>query len=105
MMGLCFVGAHWGLKHFLFCPAPPRALEVGGFVSVIIDPGCSILAGCMQSMSWVEIYVYELLDVTHVHDRPVHVKAYVDDITPSMVGQHEQVLSSLVPAAVNLAHQ
>eukprot|EP00959_Pyramimonas_sp_CCMP1952_P066719 1392832-Pyramimonas_sp.AAC.1 len=82
--GLCSVGAHWGLKRFfdsidphrlvgfamnmdypvhllylgVLVHAAPRVLEVGGFVSDIIAPECSILAGCMQSMSWVKIYLF-----------------------------------------------
>eukprot|EP00959_Pyramimonas_sp_CCMP1952_P102251 2139158-Pyramimonas_sp.AAC.1 len=52
-----------------------------------------------------KIFVYELLDAAHAQYKPVQVKACVDDATRSIVGQHAQVLASLVPAAMHLAHQ
>eukprot|EP00959_Pyramimonas_sp_CCMP1952_P414551 8685843-Pyramimonas_sp.AAC.1 len=77
----------------------PRVLEVGGFVSDMIPPGRGSLAGCMQSMSWVKIYLYEILDLAQVQYRPVQVKSYVDDITQSQAGNMKDILDSLVPAA------
>eukprot|EP00959_Pyramimonas_sp_CCMP1952_P176349 3684972-Pyramimonas_sp.AAC.1 len=100
--GMCSVGAHWDLKRFFdsidphrlvgfalkmddpvhllylgfLVHAAPRVLEVGGFASDIIAPECSIVAGCMQSMSWVKIYIYELLDSVHVQFRPVAIKGH-----------------------------
>eukprot|EP00959_Pyramimonas_sp_CCMP1952_P280321 5859799-Pyramimonas_sp.AAC.1 len=56
-------------------------------------------------MSWVKIYLYDILDLAHVQHRPVQVKSYVDDITQSQVGHMKDVLNSLVPAAMLLAHQ
>ena len=131
MLGYCSVGAHWDLTRFFDSVEPhklvhlavkmeyplhllylgilvheaPRILEVGGYVSDIIDGGNGILAGCMQAMSWVKIYVYDILDFAHVHYRPVQVKGYVDDITQSQRGTEEEILAALVPAAVHLTHQ
>eukprot|EP00959_Pyramimonas_sp_CCMP1952_P287434 6011624-Pyramimonas_sp.AAC.1 len=77
--------------------AAPRPLEVGGFVSDIIAPECSILAGCMQSMGWVKTYLYELLDTMHVHFRPVAVKGYVDDSAQSQQGSPRIYCSTWSP--------
>eukprot|EP00959_Pyramimonas_sp_CCMP1952_P349080 7314081-Pyramimonas_sp.AAC.1 len=83
----------------------PRILEVGGFVSDLIPTGCGVLPGCSQSMPWVNIYLYDLLDFVHAHYKPIGTRAYVGDITMTQQGTQSEILQSILPAAAHLCHE
>eukprot|EP00959_Pyramimonas_sp_CCMP1952_P381913 8003088-Pyramimonas_sp.AAC.1 len=61
--------------------------------------GRGVLPGCVQSMPWVKIYVYDLLDFAHAQYFPVVTLAYVDDITQTQQGSWSDIVSCIVPAA------
>jgi hypothetical protein len=42
-----------------------RILRANGGVSKYVTPGCSILAGCMQSTAWARVVLYDLLEEAH----------------------------------------
>eukprot|EP00959_Pyramimonas_sp_CCMP1952_P423096 8862732-Pyramimonas_sp.AAC.1 len=57
-------------------------------------------------MYWVKIYAHDILEpAARIQYRPVDVKAYVDVTTQSQAGHMKDVLRSLVPGVVLLAHQ
>ncbi|CAK0801896.1 unnamed protein product [Prorocentrum cordatum] len=80
----------------------PRILEVGVFASDLIPTGCGVLPGCSQSMPWIKIYLYGLLDFAHVHYKPICFRAYVDDITMTQQVTQSEILQSILPAAAHL---
>eukprot|EP00959_Pyramimonas_sp_CCMP1952_P448263 9386453-Pyramimonas_sp.AAC.1 len=64
-----------------------------------------ILPGCGQSMSWIKIYLYDILDQAHASFLPVRIKGYVGDITQTQQGSREEVLAAFVPAALHMRRQ
>eukprot|EP00959_Pyramimonas_sp_CCMP1952_P417909 8755449-Pyramimonas_sp.AAC.1 len=70
-----------------------------------VSPGRGVLAGCMQSMYWVNFHVHDILDLAQIQYRPAQVTAYVGDLTQSQVGYMKEVLDNFAPAALLLAHQ
>ena len=70
---------------------PPRISEVSGFVSDIIPTGVCGLPRCTQSMPWINIYHYVLLDFAHVQYGPVRARAHADDITQTQQDSHEEL--------------
>jgi hypothetical protein len=64
-----------------------RILRAKGGVSGYVSPGCSILAGCMQSTAWARVVLYDLLERAH-SQFAVNIQSWVDDLTQRAHGMH-----------------
>eukprot|EP00974_Lingulodinium_polyedra_P052430 5044504-Lingulodinium_polyedra.AAC.1 len=53
-----------------------RVISADGAVSRQVVPSNSILAGCMQSVCWTRLYLWDILDEAHRSYRPVSIKAW-----------------------------
>eukprot|EP00959_Pyramimonas_sp_CCMP1952_P009842 205121-Pyramimonas_sp.AAC.1 len=69
----------------LLVHAAPRALESNGFCPQVIPAGIGVLPGCVQSTSWVNIYLYQTLSDLHNRylfcEPRVATRSYVSDIS------------------------
>eukprot|EP00959_Pyramimonas_sp_CCMP1952_P372309 7796470-Pyramimonas_sp.AAC.1 len=78
----------------------PRMLESSVFCSDLISSGIGVLPGCMQSMSWVEVYLHQIShDVHHRYHPCVSIRTCVDDLSQVAQGSAGEVRRQLVSAA------
>ena len=85
-----------------------RILRANGGVSGYVTPGCSILAGCMQSTAWARVVLYDLLQEAH-NRFSVSIQSWVDDLTQRSHGMHngqaqrQQVILASIGAGALIA--
>jgi hypothetical protein len=105
------VVAKFGIKHHY----PATELHMGMLVhtsartikqrkcySKIVIPDRSIIAGCLQSVAWTRLYLYDILQEVHNDYKPVQVKTFVDDLSQFMFGTTGQVVDLMTRCAKTL---
>jgi hypothetical protein len=85
-----------------------RILRAKGGISRYITPGCSILAGCMQSTAWARVVLYDLLEAAH-YRFALSIQSWVDDLIQRSHGMHngqgqrQQVIEASIGAGSRIA--
>ena len=67
-------------------------------------PSISILAGCVQSVPWTRLYLWDILDNLHRKYFPTTIEAWVDDLAQQVTGSRTAVIKSTVEASSYLAN-
>ena len=80
-----------------------RVLTDAAGISQVVVPTCSILAGCVQSVCWTRLLLYDLLEELHAAYRPVQIRSWVDDLAQWMVGSTKAVVQQMSSCGVALA--
>ena len=79
-----------------------RCLSDGDHHSQLVYPACSILAGCMRSISFTRLYLFEFLQKLHDEWKPMVFSTWVDDVVQRQHGKDEEALGlSMGNAAVD----
>ena len=85
-----------------------RILRAKGGISKYVTPGCSILAGCMQSTAWARVVLYDLLEAAHSRFA-VRIQSWVDHLAQRSHGMHngqgqrQQVIEASIGAGSPIA--
>eukprot|EP00972_Heterocapsa_arctica_P022109 3252867-Heterocapsa_arctica.AAC.1 len=79
-----------------------RVLKCQGFFSDWIVPIRSILAGCVQSVAWSRVYLFDLLEKIHRDFFPSTIHSWVDDLRQRQSGPAITIMNNMAEAATCL---
>ena len=83
----------------------PRAFKEGKYISPWMESsGCSILAGCVTSVSLTRALLYDVLDDMHRSCSRITLRTWVDDCFQLHTGPRDFVLEHAYAAALRFAH-
>ena len=83
----------------------PRAFKEGNYISPWFESsGCSILAGCVTSVSLTRALLYDVLDDMHRSFSPITMRTWVDDCFQLHTGPRDFILEHAFGAAQHFAH-
>ena len=83
----------------------PRAFKEGKYISPWLESsGCSILAGCVTSVSLTRALLYDVLDDMHRTCSPITMRTWVDDCFQLHTGPRDFVLDHAFAAAQHFTH-
>ena len=69
----------------------PKVLRHKGAYSLPVLASKGILVGCMQSVTWTRVFLWEMLDFAHKQFKPVKIESWVDDLVLLAIGSSTQV--------------
>ena len=82
----------------------PRAFKEGKYISSWFESsGCSILAGCVTSVSLTRALLYDVLDDMHRSCSPITLRTWVDDCFQLHTGPKDFVINHAFVAAQRFA--
>ena len=82
----------------------PRMMVLSGVASAIIVPLCSILAGCMHSVNFARMVMFDPISAIVRREPRVQTSTFVDDVSQISMGTLHKVADGLVHAGVLFAN-
>ena len=76
----------------------PRVLSLGPYMSSLIFPTVSILAGCSHSVDFAKLIMYPVVDAPLTAAPKTRTYSFVDDVSQAAIGSFRLVLNTLIRA-------